>query len=655
MEPIVGKTAYKVKPKHHNHTKFMSIPTQQVLAGPILRRLEKQRLVFWLVTRASCRLRLQLHSPKIQTLTLEPQRQQHEVQVGTHCFIQLLDIELDAPLAEDQFIAYDIEWRRADDDHWHSTVAEDPELCMPGEPFPKFVLRSRLDRILHGSCRKPHHPVDDGLLAAERWLRERSDTPERWPAALMMTGDQVYVDDVAGPMLTAIHQLIDTLGLFHETIEGALVSDSEALFSSQYNYYHRNDLLPDVRSNEPLQKRFFEGARKPVFTTSNADNHLVTLAEVIAMYLLVWSPETWKPLAHGAPEGLTPEEAERYRREREPLAKFVAGLPKVRRLLAHVPTLMIFDDHDITDDWNLTAEWEQTAYGHPFSKRIIGNALIGYLLCQGWGNNPDAFDGLTLKRVKQWSVAPEAAQQDALIDHLLHLHRWDYTLPTSPKLVVMDTRTRRWRSERDLRRPSGLMDWEALSELQNELLHHDAVVMVSPAPVFGVKLIEVIQKVFTWIRKPLLVDAENWMAHRGTANAILNIFGHTRTPANFVILSGDVHYSFVYGVKLRSQRGEPHLWQVTSSGIKNEFPRKLLDTLDRSSRWLYSPRSPLNWFTKRRRMKVSPFKPKTASRGERLLNQAGIGYVRFDEAGRPTKVVQISHDKRTSFCLDPGD
>jgi hypothetical protein len=35
---------------------------------------------------------------------------------------------------------------------------------------------------------------------------------------------------------------------------------------------------------------------------------------------------------------------------------------------------LIFDDHDITDDWNLSREWEEVAHGHPFSKRVIGNA-----------------------------------------------------------------------------------------------------------------------------------------------------------------------------------------------------------------------------------------------------------------------------------------
>ncbi|MGE4124059.1 MAG: alkaline phosphatase family protein [Pusillimonas sp.] len=631
---------------------------EQVLAGPILRRLEARRIVFWLATRNPCALRLSLdftdadgvaHTPVIDLVN---GTSQHEIRVGEQCIIQLIDIELDTALPTDTRIAYDFLWRMSGGDDWHSTAAEDPELCMPGQTRPAFVLRSRLDRILHGSCRKPHHPAGDGLVAAEAWLQQRFNEPARWPSALMMSGDQIYADDVAGPMLTAIHQLVETLGLYPETIHDALVADSQELYASDYNYYRRHTLLPDVKSNEPLRKRFFEGTRKPVFTTSNADNHLVTLAEVMAMYLLVWSPETWKPLAHGAPAHLTPEETARYAREREALAQFVQGLPAVRRLLAHLPTLMIFDDHDITDDWNLTADWEQTAYGHAFSRRIIGNALIGYLICQGWGNNPDAFDGQTLKLLRKWSAEPGTVQQDTLIDHVLHLHRWDYSLPTTPKLLVLDTRTRRWRSENNLRHPSGLMDWEALSELQNELLHHDAVVMVSPAPVFGVKLIEAIQKIFTWIGKPLLVDAENWMAHRGTAYAILNIFTHTKTPAHFVILSGDVHYSFVYGVTLRSASGEPHLWQITSSGIKNEFPRKLLDTLDRLSRWLYSPRSPLNWFTRRRRMKISPFKPENASKGERLLNQAGVGYVKFDTEGRPVKVMQISADRLTAFRLD---
>ncbi|MGR7922630.1 alkaline phosphatase D family protein [Zobellella denitrificans] len=620
-----------------------------ILAGPLLRRISAERLVFWLASREPVRFRLLLDGRA--PLTLDGERQQ-QLRVGEHCFIQLLDLALEQPLPADTLIPYDLQWRREGENDWHGLADWAPDLGYGEGELPSLVVRGRLDGILHGSCRKPHHAAPDGLVAADAWLRQCRERPQERPAVLMLSGDQVYADDVAGPMLTAIHQLIEELGLYPETLEGALVADSAELFASPQNYYRRHELLPDSRANLPLRERFFEGARKPIFTTSSADNHLITLAEVLAMYLLVWSPEPWRLLPDTRPE-LAGELAQRYQGERERLVAFVEGLPVVRRLLAHLPTLMIFDDHDVTDDWNLTAAWEESAYGHPFSRRIIGNALVGYFICQGWGNDPDAFAGEPMALLKAWCEQPEAGRQNALIDHLLRFERWHYRLDTSPRLLVLDTRTRRWRAESNFGSPSGLMDWEALTELQGELLHQDAVVIVSPTPVFGVKLIEVIQKVFTWFGKPLLVDAENWMAHRGTANVILNIFRHVRTPANYVILSGDVHYSFMYDIRLRHRRGDPHIWQITSSGIKNEFPPRLLDVLDRLNRWLYSPRSPLNWFTRRRRLEISPHPPVGAARGERLLNRAGIGHVRFNEQGEPVLVQQITAEGVVDFLSEP--
>jgi len=312
--------------------------------------------------------------------------------------------------------------------------------------------------------------------------------------------------------------------------------------------------------------------------------------------------------------------------------------------MAHLPCLMIFDDHDITDDWNLSAQWEETAYGHPFSRRIIGNALLGYLLCQAWGNYPDGCKPLVEQCQALASPQLDSQAQDQLIGELLRFQGWQFSLPSNPPLLVLDTRTRRWRSESDLAKPSGLLDWEALCELQQALLDHPSAIIVSPAPIFGVKLIETVQKLFSWLGYPLLVDAENWMAHRGAAQVILNIFRHSRTPGHYVILSGDVHYSFVYEVLIRHRQGSPHLWQVTSSGIKNEFPRRLLDVLDRLNRWLYSPRSPLNWFTRRREMEVVPRTPSHSKAGERLWNSAGLGQVFFDEHGRPARVFQLNAD-----------
>jgi len=215
--------------------------------------------------------------------------------------------------------------------------------------------------------------------------------------------------------------------------------------------------------------------------------------------------------------------------------------------------------------------------------------------------------------------------------------------------VVIDTRTQRWHSEYAARRPSGLMDWEALTDLQHTLRGLPAVLLVSPAPIFGVKLIEAIQRVFTWFGHPLMVDAENWMAHPGAAGAILNIFRHRRTPQHFVVLSGDVHYSFVYDVELRGRVRGPDIWQICSSGVRNGFPPRLLAVLDHANRWLYSPRSPLNWFTRRRRMRVIPRKPEGVAHGRRLLNGSGIGLVELDAEGVPWRVRELLADGRELF------
>lgn len=622
-----------------------SPPLPDVLCGPLLRRVTPDRLVLWLVGSRPLTpvLMLQPKGRPPRRLNLGEERLTH-LPVGRHAWLHLIDVTLTKPLPTGLPIAYDLKIGDAPGEPGIADWA--PHLLHEGEAHPRFVLAERHHRLLHGSCRKPHYDSDDGLVRADAWLAERHDQPAEWPAWLLMTGDQIYADDVAGPMLAAIHALIHRLGLFDESLEGATVADSQALYVAEATYYRREALLPDIESSAALRERFFGGVRKPVFTSANAHNHLMTFAEVIAMYLLVWSPTPWQIIAPVTPR-LDDAQAALFGNEEAIIERFIAGLPAAARLLAHLPTLMIFDDHDVTDDWNLTADWERTAYGHPFSRRIIGNALLAYLLCQGWGNEPQRLHTPLADARRLLDTAADndgwlpSEDQDAVIRRLLRFQGWEVEVPGDPPLLILDTRTRRWRSERNPKRPSGLMDWEALSDFQQALLDMPSVIIVSPAPMFGVKLIEGIQKLFTVAGKPLLVDAENWMAHRGAANVMLNILRHSRTPGNYVILSGDVHYSFAYDIRIRHRQAGPRLWQITSSGIKNAFPDTLLDWFDRANRWLYAPRSPLNWFTKRRRMAVTPRDPDRAKAGERLWNGSGIGLMDFDEQGRPREILQL--------------
>jgi len=629
-------------------------PELQILAGPILRKCHRHEVNIWLVSQEALRWRCLFFS---ETDAEKPfvsyehsDIQAEQFQVGERCYIFNLTFSLAAGFQEDTLIFYDLQFQQSEASQWVNMKqwAAD-SLLYTGFSRPFFVIKSRLNRVFHGSCRKPHHPAADGLVRADRYCQDviskESQIADQFPGLLVMSGDQVYVDDVAGPMMIALHGLIDALGMPTETFTHMPFNDSAEIYHQVSLLYHRDQLLPDTTQLTSAYDAIFGGAKKPVFTSVHAKNHLISLAEMIAMYLLVWSPVGWQFTSMQAPDQLDEQQRSIYLTEQQRLHEFIEHLSCVRRLMAHLPVAMIFDDHDITDDWNLTASWEQAAYGNPFSRRIIGNALIAYLLCQGLSNAPDQFPVSLRETVKKTLLEPGSQHHDDLIDQLLQFSNWDYQWPTSPALLVLDTRTQRWRSVRAPGQPSGLLDWEALMRLHEQLMHKDSVLLIAPAPIFGVKLIEAIQRVMTWLGYPLMVDAENWMAHSGTASTLLNMFCHAQTPRNFLILSGDVHYSFVYHVKMRGLKSSPDIWQITSSGFKNTFPILLLDILDRLNRWLYSPKSPLNWFTKRRDMVVSPYRPSDASRGERLVKCSGVGLIELDEDNRPEKIWQLSDDQ----------
>jgi hypothetical protein len=621
-------------------TKNTEAAIPKILAGPIVRRANAKQVCFWLITNQAYNFSVKLfdHQQQMTWFDAQLQEQQlNQVQVGTQAFVNLIILE---PLTEipcGSRVCYDISLQ--DNEGRESLLCELlPTLLYPGQSYPSFVIRQHIGEMLHGSCRKPHHNSDDGLVVVDRQIELGLMGESESPDLLMLSGDQVYTDDVAGPTLVAIKQTIDKLGLFQENLEGATINNSKEIFEHPHCFYQRPELLPDDPSTANTYSQFFAAKRKPIFTSVNASNHLISLAEVMAMYILTWSPEMWQ-LENISDASIPDTFKPKFAEELAIIEKFVVGLDKVRRALAHIRVYMIFDDHDVTDDWNLTRGWEEAVYGNLFAKRIVGNALLGYWLCQGCGNDPAKLQPL-FESCSEMFTENGIEQHDLLVQKVLDWEQWHYCLETTPKLVVLDTRTQRWRSESSLSKPSGLMDWEALCDLQQELIGQEAVIMVSAAPIFGVKLIETIQRVFTFFGKALTVDAENWMAHKGTASVMLNIFRNRKTPPNFVILSGDVHYSFVYDITLRFRHNSPNITQITSSGIKNEFPDKLLKWFDRLNRIFYSKYSPLNWFTQRRNMLVRHRKPND-HKLTTLLNGAGIGLLKIDPTCSKVEAQQL--------------
>ena len=193
-----------------------------LLAGPLVRRVEPERVLLWLV---ASRPLQQLHASlqpvgqAAQQLGLSDVR---VIPIGRHAYVHLLTITPTSPLPQDQIIHYDLQWDSEQGNGLRSTAAH---LCH-GDELPSLMIASDNRRLLHGSCRKPHFAGEDALVRTDSWLAERRDQPEQRPAWLLMTGDQVYVDDVSGPLLVAVHQLIARLGLFDEALEGATVADS---------------------------------------------------------------------------------------------------------------------------------------------------------------------------------------------------------------------------------------------------------------------------------------------------------------------------------------------------------------------------------------------------------------------------------------------
>ena len=602
-----------------------------IIAGPILRHIDESIVTIWLVASSKSSIRVDLYDAEGAELAIDKGRSDDiSFCLGERCYIRLLQIAPRQTLRADSEYAYDIvlQDQQGQDQALHKIL---PGLFYDAEQHIKFSFVKDLHNVVHGSCRKAHFKGTDALPQLDALVEQCKvdGNTENSPDILLLTGDQVYVDDVAGPMLHAINQTITLLGLHPESFTDAMVTNSDELAQHEYSFYQREKLFPAVNENEALTKAFFKGKRKPVFTSANAQNHLIALNEIIALYLLSWSSRLW-PHIDLDKNNLPLDYHAQYANERKAIEHFSAGLKRVERVLAHVPTYMIFDDHDVTDDWNLTRGWEEQVYGNKFSKRMVGNALIGYFLCQGIGNPFTSLEAL-VEEAKSVFLEDSIHQQDEFIEHIFAFDRWHYQLDTHPPVQVLDTRTQRWRSESNKNKPSGLLDWEGLCELQHNIIGEQSVIMVSAAPVYGVKFIETIQRIFTTFGGALIVDAENWMAHRGTASVMLNIFRHVKTPPLFIILSGDVHYSFVYDVKLRFKRNSPKILQFTCSGMHNEFPDQLLTWFERLNRWLYGHRSPLNWLTKRRNMSVKQRKPQGSERD--VINACSIGVLQLNKDG----------------------
>lgn len=590
----------------------MTLPI--LLTGPMIRRAEPRQVTLFIVS--SQQAPFKVNAPALG----EFEQTQQILALGEHCFCHFyfLNSTSTTGFVVDTLISYQLE---------HNNAPVDlSAFYLDGQSSCSFVIAKQLSSILHGSCRNPHHESKDALITASHFLASKRKNNEPEPRLLVMSGDQIYADDVAGPMLLAVEQLIHQLKLFKEP---SLIDELQA--DAKHTLYTRDTILPITKWHERSKLEFGYWLRQDLehFTSLKSHNHLVHLEEFFALYLLTTSAACWQlvGLDDLTFESNNQKHTNTFLQEKQNLIDFVDGLPEVEKLFANISHITMFDDHDVTDDWNLTAGWEQAVYSNPISKRIIANGLISYLVFQGVGNDGGEYTKALLHALDE-QITTQYRHLKQFDNQILAFDRWHYTLDTHPKIIALDTRTHRWRNETDFNEPSGLLDWEQLVELDDNMTGLEEVILISPAPVFGVKSIEAIQAIFNFCGQPLLVDVENWMAHEGAARKLMQIFKRADTPIETLILSGDVHYSFCFSVQSRFSNRDNRIWQLTASGIKNEFPKSLLSKLNTLDSILYHPSSPLNFFTKRWQMKVHKHRHKQSAK--HLVSDSAISLVCLD-------------------------
>jgi hypothetical protein len=464
------------------------MPFPVMLAGPILRRVEPTLVTVWVALRETGTLELTLwkglvkdessdklfRSPdpvpqpedpptgeEIQEVKNALSKTGATIRIGDQLHVGVITFKLppDKPLVPHVTYSYNVTLTTTSGTHDLKSLGllktgdldGKPNLAMgyatgflPSFSLPPMELTDL--RILHGSCRRINRNVPDGLAWVDDFIESAHTNPKVRPHQLLLSGDQIYADDVDVPFLSILldigKKLIGTQkDSFEETVPLEQLPAIGKLFPADEIHF-------------PPGYRFSLMVNHAMLTSKDGHSHLLSLGEFCAMYLFVWSNACWpeklpteadlqKHLSSGW-LGLIPNDLKSHiigETEKETLFTFfklgefptlqtVLGasvtlpepfnekakkkalkeraesaskevllfkqlweaLPKVRRALANVPTYMMCDDHEITDDWYLNPMWRDRVLTNPLGKTIIRNGLVAYGLFQGWGNDPVRFE-----------------------------------------------------------------------------------------------------------------------------------------------------------------------------------------------------------------------------------------------------------------------
>jgi hypothetical protein len=532
-----------------------------VLAGPILRRTEPGRVCVWVATSERADVDLEIGIADAKDAGPLGSARAHSIKLGPRLYIHLASAKPgDGGFPTGRLLDYDV---TVTTDQGRKRLRDlgliDPPnaIVYPGFARPTFFIPSEDDdlKVIHGSCRLLHGKGEDALAGVDAEIERTVRDPEKRPQALFLTGDQIYADDVASPMLVHVRPLADELL-------------GEADDSSVPGVASLSALGVDGRAD------VVESAG---FTSTHPDNHLMSFGEFAAMYVCAWNVENWPPIfdqpeddssrsfGSSGMKGLS-----KFARQVDNLERARAALPAVRRALANIPTYMIFDDHDVTDDWNINRKWHETVSTSPTGRRIVANALATFWAFQGWGNDPSNFDSAFIETVTGGldDAGPRTEFEKALWD----FDAWSYHAPTHPPTIVMDTRTQRsFDSDEGAAR---LVSRDALKRvvaLASGAGHEPGqpLVLVSAVPIFGFEMQERRQKFLVGKVGPYEIDFEAWHSNLSGLVDLMKTVVDDLAPSCCIVLSGDVHYGVSAEAAFKVGDAKVPMLQLVSSGQKH--------------------------------------------------------------------------------------
>ena len=275
--------------------------------------------------------------------------------------------------------------------------------------------------------------------------------------------------------------------------------------------------------------------------------------------------------------------------------------PLNRWLLSTLPSLMIFDDHDVRDDWNTSYAWKQeiekTSWWH---ERIV-SGLASYWVYQHVGNMSPAErdEDEVWQRIAGHEHDDELDLSQVLddladrVDQRPESYRWSYARDMAGvRLVVVDSRAARVLEpgRRDLLddRELDWLDGQMRGDVKHLFVGTSLPFLLPP----GLHYLEAWNEAVgagAWGKRAAgygerlrqAVDLEHWGAFQKAFHAVAQMAVEVadgkrgRAPETVTFLSGDVHHSYVSEVQRPRWAGSSRIVQAVCSPIRNPLPRKM--------------------------------------------------------------------------------